>query len=173
MAPRIEQRTGFHHLVSPARWQGQRPRLSAGGGATSTRAGARLRDMRKRGSRRRTCIVFFFFCFSASSVHEHRSAKLGFPQAKVANGVCERRDRRSHLSEIAPGNFCHAGVCIIPRPALARRLGLQIVVEAPNDCLPSERLAVGCRGNAAELCAVLIKLVQSYSRRLPAQERRR
>lgn len=100
-------------------------------GAVSTRAGARLRDMRKRGSRRRTCIVFFFFfCLSASSVHEHRSAKLDFPQAKVANGVCERRYRRSHLSEIATGNSCHAGVCIIPRPALARRLGLQIVVEA-------------------------------------------
>lgn len=56
-------------------------------GTVSTRVGARLRDMRKRGSRRRTCIFFFFFfCSPASSVHEHRSAKLGFPQVKVANG---------------------------------------------------------------------------------------
>ena len=31
MTPRIEQRTGFHHLVSPTRWQGVRPCLSAEG----------------------------------------------------------------------------------------------------------------------------------------------
>lgn len=77
---------GLHRLVSPARWQGKRPSFVRRG-TVLTRVGARLRDLRKRGSRRRTCIVFFFFfCSPASFVHEHRSAKLGFPQAKVANG---------------------------------------------------------------------------------------
>lgn len=115
MAPRIEQRTGFQQLVSPARWQGKRPRLPAEG---PSRLG--------QGPDYETCAsevaveepASFSASFSALGRHPCMSTDQPSWPSRSLN-LREREsvsegDRRSHLSEIATGTSCHAGVCIIP-----------------------------------------------------------